>query len=154
MINALMKKFHLMVHGIILEIVEVDELKQWLNEVIENHPMHDIPLDFFDLVNAQTSYVMHYIHDLRLTELISPHDGSELMHFYINKHQLKSSQCLQNVTHLLDLFYIAERFQMDAVYTYLSLLHADDYVNDIYPDRNADDFLALLDEIWASIMSN
>lgn len=151
--NLIDEKFRFYTHALVLDIVDINEVNEWLFEVIEQNDLDGIPDDFFELVHYDQKQMLNYISEQRLTQVKSLQQGRELLKYYLNKNQLVSSQCLLDDRHLEKLFNIVNLFDLHQVYEYLSFLYDDGYIDYVYPDKNTADFINLLDHIWLEILN-
>ena len=151
--NLIDVKFRFYTHALVLDIVDINEVNEWLFEVIEQNDLDGIPDDFFELVHYDQKQMLNYISEQRLTQVKSLQQGRELLKYYLNKNQLVSSQCLLDDRHLEKLFNIVNLFDLHQVYEYLSFLYDDGYIDYVYPDKNTADFINLLDHIWLEILN-
>ena len=151
--NLIDEKFRFYTHALVLDIVDINEVNEWLFEVIEQNDLDGIPDDFFELVHYDQKQMLNYISEQRLTQVKSLQQGRELLKYYLNKNQLVSSQCLLDDRHLEKLFNIVNLFDLHQVYEYLSFLYDDSYIDYVYPDKNTADFINLLDHIWLEILN-
>ena len=151
--NLIDVKFRFYTHALVLDIVDINEVNEWLFEVIEQNDLDGIPDDFFELVHYDQKQMLNYISEQRLTQVKSLQQGRELLKYYLNKNQLLSSQCLLDDRHLEKLFNIVNLFDLHQVYEYLSFLYDDGYIDYVYPDKNTADFINLLDHIWLEILN-
>ena len=151
--NLIDEKFRFYAHALVLGIVDINEVNEWLFEVIEQNDLDGIPDDFFELVHYDQKQMLNYISEQRLTQVKSLQQGRELLKYYLNKNQLVSSQCLLDNRHLEKLFNIVNLFDLHQVYEYLSFLYDDGYIDYVYPDKNTADFINLLDHIWLEILN-
>ena len=104
--NLIDEKFRFYAHALVLGIVDINEVNEWLFEVIEQNDLDGIPDDFFELVHYDQKQMLNYISEQRLTQVKSLQQGRELLKYYLNKNQLVSSQCLLDDRHLEKLFNI------------------------------------------------
>ena len=151
--NLIDEKFRFYTHALVLDIVDINEVNEWLFEVIEQNDLDGIPDDFFELVHYDQKQMLNYISEQRLTQVKSLQQGRELLKYYLNKNQLVSSQCLLDDRHLEKLFNNVNLFDLHQVYEYLSFLYDDGYIDYVYPDKNTADFINLLDHIWLEILN-
>lgn len=147
------EKLRFYAHGLVLGIVDVEEVNEWLFEVIERHDLDDIPDDFFELVHYDQTQILECFSEQRLTSTKSLQQARDIFRYYLEKNQLILSDCLLDMRHYKRLFNIAKVFDLFDVYTSLSLLHDDYYVNYVYPDKNTADFKNFLDDIWLKILN-
>ena len=104
--NLIDVKFRFYTHALVLDIVDINEVNEWLFEVIEQNDLDGIPDDFFELVHYDQKQMLNYISEQRLTQMKSLQQGRDLLKYYLNKNQLVSSQCLLDDRHLEKLFNI------------------------------------------------
>lgn len=104
--NLIDVKFRFYTHALVLDIVDINEVNEWLFEVIEQNDLDGIPDDFFELVHYDQKQMLNYISEQRLTQMKSLQQGRDLLKYYLNKNQLLSSQCLLDDRHLEKLFNI------------------------------------------------
>ena len=104
--NLIDEKFRFYTHALVLDIVDINEVNEWLFEVIEQNDLDGIPDDFFELVHYDQKQMLNYISEQRLTQMKSLQQGRDLLKYYLNKNQLLSSQCLLDDRHLEKLFNI------------------------------------------------
>ena len=116
--NLIDEKFRFYTHALVLDIVDINEVNEWLFEVIEQNDLDGIPDDFFELVHYDQKQMLNYISEQRLTQVKSLQQGRELLKYYLNKNQLVSSQCLLDDRHLEKLFNIVNLFDLHQVYEY------------------------------------
>lgn len=147
------EKLNFYAHALVLGIVDIKEVNEWLFDVIEQNDLGDIPADFFELVHYDHKQMSNYISEQRLTQIKSHQQGRNLLKYYLDKNQIVSSQCLLDDRHLEKLFNIVNLFDLQQIYEYLSFLYDDGYVDYVYPDKNSDDFIKLLDQIWLEILN-
>ena len=151
--NLIDEKFRFYTHALVLDIVDINEVNEWLFEVIEQNDLDGIPDDFFELVHYDQKQMLNYISEQRLTQMKSLQQGRDLLKYYLNKNQLVSSQCLLDDRHLEKLFNIVNLFDLHQVYEYLSFFFFFGYIDYVYPDKNTADFINLLDHIWLEILN-
>lgn len=151
--NHIDEKLRFYAHALVLGIVDVEEVNEWLFEVIEQNDLDDIPDDFFELVHYDQKQILDYFSEQRLTSNKSLQQGRTLLNYYLDKNLLNSSLCLLDEQHLKNLFNISLVFELEEVYTLLSLMDDDFYINYFYKDRKQADFLKFLDDIWLKVLN-
>ena len=73
--NLIDEKFRFYAHALVLGIVDINEVNEWLFEVIEQNDLDGIPDDFFELVHYDQKQMLNYISEQRLTQVKSLQQG-------------------------------------------------------------------------------